>query len=77
MSILNDNYTEWKAAFPEPATPAQLKNLAQLYGLDVVFEDHFVILVINEPRTEVVVCFGDSPIERYIARIAEWRRGQR
>ena len=67
----------WLSLGLPPATPAQLEKLSALYGLRLVLNDvaefHSLYIGLDGP---VATFMKDSPIERYIARITEWRREQ-
>ena len=75
------DHTAWYAKYPTPATQEQLEKLTELYGLKVLYEptltpgdsaDYFEL----RTHDDKLVCryFARSPIERFIANLAKWRR---
>ena len=80
------SYLWWKEEFQTPATEQQLKNLAALYDLELVHRasgrdtpSHCWVMLRTVPgfsREHVLDFFDDSPIERYIEHLKQWRRRQ-
>ena len=71
----------WCAAYPTPATEQQLNTLCELNGLAIcllppIVEDEPIWQITDQDGEHVCRFWISSPIERFIARIAEWRREQ-
>jgi hypothetical protein len=78
----SDARLAWIKAYPTPATEQQLKTLCELHGLNVRISGATVPgaeaawVITSRAGRHVCRFWISSPIERYIARIAEWRREQ-